>query len=92
MLAGRDDSRLAVRFRDELRSPYVGHPDLNRSEALFTQTLPMFAYPIPRTHHETMLHVTLRAGNRLCVSLAHIQAAQERASIGEAGGALASQD
>ncbi|CCG04786.1 protein of unknown function [Blastococcus saxobsidens DD2] len=59
MFADRDDSRLAVRFRDELRSPYVGHPDLNRPETLFAQTLSMLTYPIPRACHGTMLHVTL---------------------------------
>jgi hypothetical protein len=35
MLADRDDSRLAVSFRRELRRSYVRYPDLNGSEALF---------------------------------------------------------
>ena len=58
MLAGRDGSRLAVSFRDEFRGPYVGYPDLNRSEALGAQTLAMFADPLSCASHTAMLHVT----------------------------------
>lgn len=64
MLTDRDGSRLAVRFRDELRSAYVGHPDLNRPETLRAQALAMFAYPIACARHGVMLHVTRLAGNR----------------------------
>jgi hypothetical protein len=38
--------------------PYVGHPDLNRPEALGAQTLAMFADPLSCASHTTMLHVT----------------------------------
>ena len=58
VLAGRDGSRLAVSFRDEFRGPYVGHPDLNRPEALGAQTLAMFADPLSCASHTAMLHVT----------------------------------
>lgn len=47
MLAGGDHRGLAVGLRDELRSPDIGYPDLNRPEALFAQTLTMRAYSIP---------------------------------------------
>lgn len=59
MLAGGDRSRLAVRLRDELWSPDIGHPYLNRPEALFAKTLAMRAYPIPCSCHAIMLHVTV---------------------------------
>jgi hypothetical protein len=58
VLAGRDGSRLAVSFRDEFRGPYVGHPDLNRPEALGAQTLAMFTDPLSCASHTAMLHVT----------------------------------
>lgn len=51
MLAGSDGSRLAVSLRDELWSPHIGHPDLNRPEALLAQALAMFAYPLSCTCH-----------------------------------------
>jgi hypothetical protein len=58
VLAGCDGCRLAVSFRDEFRGPYVGHPDLNRSEALGAQTLAMFADTLSCASHTAMLHVT----------------------------------
>jgi hypothetical protein len=58
VLAGGDGSRLAVGFRDEFWGPYVGHPDLNRSEALGAQTLAMFTDPLSCASHTAMLHVT----------------------------------
>ena len=58
MLAGGDGSRLAVGFRHEFRGTDVGHPDLNRPEALGAQPLAMFADPLSRASHTAMLHVT----------------------------------
>ena len=39
MRAGGNRDRLEVRLLDELRRPYVGHPDLDRPEALFAESL-----------------------------------------------------
>ena len=58
MLAGGDGSRLAVGFRHEFRGTYVGHPDLNRPEALGAQPLAIFADPLSCASHPAMLHVT----------------------------------
>lgn len=43
--------------------PYIGHPDLNRAQALLPQSLPMFSGPPAdfASSHTPMFHVT--AGN-----------------------------
>lgn len=64
-------------FGDKLRRPDVRYPDLDRTQALLPQSLPVFAHPITCRCHGAMLHVTRSVNDPQSTSTKVSQAASK---------------